>query len=758
MWSNLASVLSNLGKFDESIACRQLAVSLEPENLEFGFYLATDFIIEKRWGEAKEVLGKLIEKKMDWPAALLNLGNCEKNLGNNRMAEQLYLRTLEIAPNLPELHSNLGALFSENDRAVLALDHHTKAVSLQPDNPLFHYNLGNGYWALGHWGEAAAAYSKALELRPNLIQARMNLGTALLISGDLDGALEHFKLAEAIDPKQSQIYTSVGYISSQLRRHDEAVAYFLKAIGLEQDNISAWSGLANSYMQLGRVQEAMVAAQTSLEYDPRNGLAWLELAKIEERLCKTESAEIALLRAMEKPEKMGLYSAAADQRQEARFRLANLYITQGREHDATKVYKAGMTEVVSSAHDLRRYPEEQGEKRLVLLRPIGRSGSLFLQSLIDGHPAISTTPGVILKGFFGKTQWEGLRPIFSEANWRDVLIERFVKIFAPLFDAESPTPIPGNPMGESIRVGKAMGLTTLGPQRDQVLKIDLESFKSRLFSHLKEAEKVSAPRFFELVHETWDECLGWKGSKPVIFFHIHNPDPMEMARCLAGFEDVRLLAIVREPLQSIESWMRECLAKGDTSEALLYNYVEAVARCNELLCATSNVAHSLYPSGSVRLEDIKRQPEKTLPMLSRWMGVDDHPCLRQPTFAGLEYDAPSSTPVKGFETSNLDRKPGALFSEYDQRVMNLLLYPIAVQYGYRDDDPAHLAGEIAWYKPLMAEPLDFERKIHEQLAEMGYQKDVTGPRSHLHSISQRCIHLLEQFGTYPAMAPWLKVE
>jgi hypothetical protein len=66
--------------------------------------------------------------------------------------------------------------------------------------------------------------------------------------------------------------------------------------------------------------------------------------------------------------------------------------------------------------------------------------------------------------------------------------------------------------------------------------------------------------------------------------------------------------------------------------------------------------------------------------------------------------------------------------------------------------------EIAWYKPLLAESLDFEKKILERLAAMGYQKDTSGPRRHFESIVQRCINLLEKFGTYPAMALWLRVE
>lgn len=298
----------------------------------------------------------------------------------------------------------------------------------------------------------------------------------------------------------------------------------------------------------------------------------------------------------------------------------------------------------------------------------------------------------------------------------------------------------------------------MGPARDQVLMVDEEKFRVCVLDALTGLNRVSALRFFEIVHAAWDACLFWPHDKPVIFFHIHNPSPMELAQCLTGFEEAQLLNVVREPLQSLESWMRECLRDEGTAENRYTHYFEAVSRFDEMLNVCCNVSQSLYTAGAIRLEDIKRLPEKALPALAAWMGVANHPCLRESTFAGLEYDAPASTPVKGFETSNLERKPGALFSEYDQRVMNLLLYPIAVQYGYREADAAYLERELAWYQPLIAEPLDFEKKILAQLAEMGYQKDTSGPRRHFESIAQRCIGLLEQFGTYPAMAPWLKVD
>ena len=60
----------------------------------------------------------------------------------------------------------------------------------------------------------------------------------------------------------------------------------------------------------------------------------------------------------------------------------------------------------------------------------GRSGSLFLHSLLDGHPQISTLPGYFFKGWFNEKTWPILEPDFKEISWRKNLAKIFV-IFEP---------------------------------------------------------------------------------------------------------------------------------------------------------------------------------------------------------------------------------------------------------------------------------------------------------------------------------------
>lgn len=760
MVQNLAVVLVSSGNRQAAIELLGSAAKQFPESRMLGFNLAGVQREAGDWNGSRETLQKLVAQFPDWAEAVLNLANAESNLGNKQAAQQYYLRALELNPNFAAAHSNLGAYYSETDQIEAGVVHNRRAVELEPDFAPYQYNLGNALLTAGRAGEALECFERAVGLDPNYVNAWLNLAAARQLAGDLEGALDANRKALALRPNESKAYVNQGNIALVLRRYPEALEFLKRGIALEESSFTAWGTAGEVLRQLGRLDDARVALNRSLEISPTNGRSAVILSMVEEQANRDEAAEVALRRAFVAPSGMGLHTFAADRRVEARLRLANLMAATGRKAEAEIMFGEALVLLQQLRPGLVPTPDEEGlcAKPMVLFQPIGRAGSLFVHSLIDGHPEMATTPAALIKGFFGEGVWEGLCPSFKSEDWREQLVSRFCKRFAALLDASSHLPVPGNPLGEPTNVGRGFGLCEMGLDRDQVLRIDREKFESHLLTSLGARSGVSAPGFFRLVHEAYEFSVGRRTEKPVLFFHIHNPDVGELAGCLAGNRDVRFLNIVRDPLQAIESWMRMCIVGREEPEPLLCGYQDAVERLQLTLRQASHLAYERYPSATIRLEDIKRNTDQTLGCLASWMGVSDHSSLRESTFGGLPYEAPANVPVKGFETSNLERKPGMFFSEQDQRVMNLLLYPIAVQYGYREADAAYLEREIAWYKPLISEPLDFEKKILTQLAAMGYQKDASGPRRHLESIAQRCIHLLEKFGTYPAMAPWLKVD
>ena len=85
----------------------------------------------------------------------------------------------------------------------------------------------------------------------------------------------------------------------------------------------------------------------------------------------------------------------------------------------------------------------------VFLLGFGRSGSLFLHSLFDGHPQISTLPGYFFKGWFNEKTWSIFKPNFQDTNWREILAEKICVYFEPQFNANSKKNVIGEPNGEA---------------------------------------------------------------------------------------------------------------------------------------------------------------------------------------------------------------------------------------------------------------------------------------------------------------------
>ena len=92
------------------------------------------------------------------------------------------------------------------------------------------------------------------------------------------------------------------------------------------------------------------------------------------------------------------------------------------------------------------------------LHGFGRSGSLFLHSLFDGHPNISTLPGYFFKGWFNQKTWSLLQPNFEEDNWREKLVRDICNHFEPQFDANSKKNVIENQMVILIGLLKTLAL------------------------------------------------------------------------------------------------------------------------------------------------------------------------------------------------------------------------------------------------------------------------------------------------------------
>lgn len=104
-----------------------------------------------------------------------------------------YRRALELEPDLPEIHLNLGRLLHEGGELAAAEHHYRQAVELDPEEPVAVFDLGVVLQDQERFAEAAVAYERALALDDSFADAHYNLATVYEALDRRPEAFRHLK-------------------------------------------------------------------------------------------------------------------------------------------------------------------------------------------------------------------------------------------------------------------------------------------------------------------------------------------------------------------------------------------------------------------------------------------------------------------------------------------------------------------------------------------------------------------------------------
>jgi superkiller protein 3 len=149
-----AQKLLDLGRVPEAVTLLQQMVATYPES-------ATCWLM----------LGRGLVHQGDWPAA----------------AEALQ-RGLQLAPDNPEIHVQMGvALYYQWDPRAAA--HFRKAIAIQPDCAPAYYNLGLWLARIHDGAGAIEAFRRAIRIQPNFADAYLGLGSQLTLQGHIPEAV-----------------------------------------------------------------------------------------------------------------------------------------------------------------------------------------------------------------------------------------------------------------------------------------------------------------------------------------------------------------------------------------------------------------------------------------------------------------------------------------------------------------------------------------------------------------------------------------
>ena len=396
-----------------------------------------------------------------------------------------------------------------------------------------HNNLGVIFTEIGDYSAAIENYKRAIEANPNNIIGHSNLGVVLSKLDQHENAIVSFKNALSMVPNAYDVMLNLGvsqYLSGDIH---EAIKSMLEVIDNNSNNSSAWRNLyysitANSYPHSDRVNKVI---DTTMKKSLAGAILNYKISHL-----------------------MGIKD----------FSLGRLY-------NSFSKFDKNLIQNPSKVSTRNQKNPSYEYKNICTLIHFGRSGSGLLHSLIDGHSNVSTVPSVYFSEFFNTERWSKL----VSKGWLSIG-EEFVKNYEIFFDSESNMPVFG-PTGDKVtRFGIKEGLTSLGQQRSEKILLDKEKFLVILEELIKSLQKLNTSEFFQLIHRAYDRILGKRNDVDLLFYHIHNPSINARANFHRLTPNAKWLLLVREPIQSCESWLKVPFSSGSLRFSCLSNCLNVI--------------------------------------------------------------------------------------------------------------------------------------------------------------------------------------
>jgi len=123
----------------------------------------------------------------------------EENPSTQAEAIAAYRKVLELEPNHPAAHINLGTLHYNRQDYGQAERHYRSAIEIDPRYALAYFDLGNVLDETGRVQEAIQTYKTALQLAPTYADAHYNLALAYEKIREPRKAVKHWRAYIKLD-------------------------------------------------------------------------------------------------------------------------------------------------------------------------------------------------------------------------------------------------------------------------------------------------------------------------------------------------------------------------------------------------------------------------------------------------------------------------------------------------------------------------------------------------------------------------------
>jgi tetratricopeptide (TPR) repeat protein len=300
---NLAEVLRLLGRPDAAEGEIRRALALDAGSAQSWNVLGHLARDGGRHDDAVEAYREAIRRGPRFVPGYINAGTVLLALRRRAEAAEVLRAALQIEPDNLLALTTLGRTLWElmdPDLVDEAETHCRRALALAPQAPEVLTNLGQVLRLKGRFGEAIECYKRGLELAPDSVSIRISMGELLVGTGRYDDAIRVFKDVARLAPNDARLHTQLGSLAFVRQRFSEAAALNRAALALDPNLAEAHHGLGLALHEQGSWDEAERSYREAVRADPTLCAAGIALARLQaergdrEESCRTARGILAL--------------------------------------------------------------------------------------------------------------------------------------------------------------------------------------------------------------------------------------------------------------------------------------------------------------------------------------------------------------------------------------------------------------------------------------------------------------------------------
>lgn len=226
----------------------------------FGRADTLDPEVQAAIGRSLELLGQVDEARSHYltayridstdQAIAISLARLYADAQHWKPVHDIYLRLLELDPDNPFLHAQLGVAYHGLDSTEASIIHLQTSFRLNPKSVKVALQLSSVYMKARQHISARRVLEQVLAIKPHLPAPWIRLGEIALTEETYDVAEESFRNAMACGDSSAANLRNLGVSLYLLNRYDEAESYLLRSFKADSTD-----GMNAFYLGMVRQQE-----------------------------------------------------------------------------------------------------------------------------------------------------------------------------------------------------------------------------------------------------------------------------------------------------------------------------------------------------------------------------------------------------------------------------------------------------------------------------------------------------------------------